>query len=149
VVIVGTDFSAPAAAAVEKARLLARRLDEEVEIVHVSQCVDPERWEPGAAEREWLDAIGEPAERVTIRRGTPWVELVRIAEERQASMIVVGSHGRSGFQPVALGATVARLALLSSRPTLLVSESPLVRAASPSPRSDELFPTVDRASGKR
>ena len=48
------------------------------------------------------------------------MELVRVAGERGAQMIVVGTHGRSGFQPVALGSTAARLALLSPRPTLLV-----------------------------
>jgi nucleotide-binding universal stress UspA family protein len=122
-VIVGTDFSPAAASAVRKARTLAKRLNEDLEIVHVCQSGSPDPWSPDAAEEEWLAAIGEPVARITIRRGTPWVELVRIAEEREAFAIVVGTHGLTGFHTIALGATAARLALISPRPTLLVGES--------------------------
>lgn len=126
--IVGTDFSSTAARAVEKAREFARCLNEDLEIVHVRQSARPGTWLPDSRERAWLERIGVPAARITIRTGTPWVELVRVSDEKDARLIVVGTHGRSGFQSLALGTTAARLVLLSSRPTLLVSESLARRA---------------------
>jgi nucleotide-binding universal stress UspA family protein len=128
-VIVGVDFSAASARAVDKARALATRMNAEVEIVHVRQSPRPGAWSPDPEEADWLAAVGEPASRITLRVGTPWVELVKVADERRALLIVVGTHGRSGFQSLALGTTAARLALLSPRPTLLVGESPVRRAA--------------------
>jgi nucleotide-binding universal stress UspA family protein len=122
-VIVGTDFSTTAASAVDRARTLAKCLRRDIEIVHVRQPPRLGAWLPDAAEREWLMSIGELASRITIRTGTPWVELVRVAEEREALIIVVGTHGRTGGQSLALGTTAARLALLSTRPTVLVGES--------------------------
>lgn len=128
-VIVGTDFSRSAARALAKARALALELDEQVEIVHVRQSRHPDAWSPDEIERDWLREVGEPGGKITIRYGTPWVELVRIADERGARMIVVGTHGRSGFHTLALGTTATRLALLSPHLTMLVSESLLRRTA--------------------
>jgi nucleotide-binding universal stress UspA family protein len=128
-IIVGTDFSSTAALAVSKAQALAQRLGETLEVVHVVQEPRPGSWEPDPVERSWLKAVGEAAHRITIRHGTPWVELVRVADERGAFMIVVGTHGRSGFHTMALGTTASRLALLSPRPTILVSESLLRRVS--------------------
>jgi nucleotide-binding universal stress UspA family protein len=88
--------------------------------------------------RSWLEAIGVPASAVTVRRGTPWVELVRVAEDRGAKVIVVGTHGRSGFQPIALGSTATRIALLSPRPTVLVGDHP-ARAAAWTAGSNDVF----------
>jgi nucleotide-binding universal stress UspA family protein len=57
---------------------------------------------------------------VVVRSGTPWLEIVRYAQERPAEVVVVGTHGSTGFQPLSLGATAGRLAILSPRPVLLV-----------------------------
>jgi nucleotide-binding universal stress UspA family protein len=48
---------------------------------------------------------------------------VRYAHEIMPAMIVVGSHGTSGFQPLSLGSTAARLAVLSPFPVLVVTAS--------------------------
>jgi nucleotide-binding universal stress UspA family protein len=119
-IIVGTDFSATALFALSEARALAKRLNTDVEVVHVRQIAREAEWEPSEDERMWLIA-GRVAEfNVEVRRGTAWVELVRIASEWRAHLIVIGTHGQSGFQPLGLGSTAQRLVLLSPIPTVLV-----------------------------
>jgi nucleotide-binding universal stress UspA family protein len=134
--IVGTDFSASAAGALDEARNLAGDLDVSVEVVHVLQRHISPAWSPDVHERNWLLAADVPETEVTVRLGTVWVELVRIARERSARLIVVGAHGQSGFQPVALGSTAARLALLSPLPILLVGSREHA-AEEAVPRTDE------------
>jgi nucleotide-binding universal stress UspA family protein len=58
---------------------------------------------------------------VRLRHGEPWVELVKFAEEVGATLVVAGTHGRSGFQPFRLGTTAAAVALRCRAPVVLVS----------------------------
>ena len=121
--IVGTDFSTPAAMALAEARALAGELRLGVAVVHVRPGHDTGMWEPDTSAKAWLRiASVRGDELMVIRRGTPWVELVRIAREQRARMIVVGTHGRSGFQPISLGSTASRLALLAPLPVVLVGQ---------------------------
>lgn len=130
-IIVGIDFSPTAAVAVAEARVLAERLECALEVVHVREALRPVPWAPCGEELAWLDGADLDAVEVTVRRGTVWVELVRVAAERRADLIVIGTHGRTGFQPVALGTTAARLALLSPRPIVLVGSRELRPRESP------------------
>jgi len=119
VVVVGIDFSEAARAACSAACDLARATGSCIQLVHVA---DSER-RPGpdsATVREWLaDDAAEDVE-IHCREGTPWVELLRHAEAENARFIVVGSHGASGFQPLAPGSTTARLLTRSTIPVLVV-----------------------------
>lgn len=120
-ILVGLDFSEGSARALAEARQLGRKLGLEVRALHVAEGFPA----PGAGgrvpERPELAAVdGAPVE---VRHGYPWVELVRYAHEILPAMIVVGSHGTSGFQPLALGSTAARLAVLSPFPVLVVTAS--------------------------
>lgn len=120
-VLVGIDFSEGAARAVVEARKLAEWLGGDVVPVYVHAGFREREWQPGPEQVAWLDALSLDAGSVVVRRGLPWVELVRQAESGCAAMIVAGSHGASGFQPVALGSTAARLAIFSPYPVVLVS----------------------------
>ena len=122
-VIVGTDFSSVSARALMKARALAGRLGDELEIVHVrhaSPIVD--LWVPAEDELAWLRTADTAPESITILSGTPWVELARFAEEKRADIIVVGTHGSRGYHTLSVGTTATRLALLSPCLTLLVGQ---------------------------
>ena len=57
---------------------------------------------------------------VRTRSGVPWVEVARRARESGAVLVVVGSHGGSGFQPLALGSTAVKLALQAPCPVVVV-----------------------------
>lgn len=48
--------------------------------------------------------LGVPEQRQWLETGSPKLEIVRVAEENRADLIVVGSHGRHGFA-LLLGST--------------------------------------------
>ncbi|HYX22918.1 MAG TPA: universal stress protein, partial [Thermoanaerobaculia bacterium] len=37
------------------------------------------------------------------RTGYPWEEIVRVLEERRADLVVLGTHGRRGFEHLMVG----------------------------------------------
>jgi nucleotide-binding universal stress UspA family protein len=126
VVLVGTDFSALAAQALEEGRRLAARLGLVIELLHVREGLRRNgTWTPEPAQEQWLRAAGIPTEAVVVRSGIPWLEIVRYTHERPTGMVVVGTHGSTGFQPVALGGTAARLAIMSPRPVVLIGPKAL------------------------
>jgi nucleotide-binding universal stress UspA family protein len=129
VVLVGTDFSEAAGNAMAEARVLSLRLGGSLRLLHVTERTSSGPWQPDGRAVDWLMRANSPAASVETRSGTPWVELARFADECGAALVVVGTHGRTGFQTVALGTTAARLTLLSPRPVLLVSGRPAPRAA--------------------
>jgi nucleotide-binding universal stress UspA family protein len=56
-----------------------------------------------------------------VRSGSPvWRQIVAAAEERDASLIAIGSHGRSGLAYLALGSVAASVAQHSKRSVLIV-----------------------------
>jgi nucleotide-binding universal stress UspA family protein len=120
-VLVGTDFSPIAARALEEGRRLAGRLGMDIEVLHVREGSRRSLpWAPDPAVGSWLQGAGVPTDALVVRSGTPWLEIVRYAQERPTGMVVVGTHGATGYQPLALGATAARLAIMSPRPVVLV-----------------------------
>lgn len=46
---------------------------------------------------QWAQETGVPAERVHVLTGNPAFEIRRLADELQADLIVIGSHGRHGL----------------------------------------------------
>lgn len=124
--MVGVDFSDTSGCALLEARRLARLLNARVSVIHV--VPDPFRvpWEPDERATMWLRTYSASTLDIEPRCGRTWSELARAAEERGAAAIVVGSHGTSGYQPVALGSTATGLSLLAPCPVVLVG-----------PRADE------------
>jgi nucleotide-binding universal stress UspA family protein len=80
----------------------------------------------GPANRAGLHAAGE------LRAGNPAPEIVRAAQEHGADLIVVGTHGRTGFQRFVLGSVAETVLRRAPCPVLTVP----VRA---SDRPDPLF----------
>ena len=60
------------------------------------------------------------AARCIIRHGIPFQETLRVAEEEDCGLIVLGSHGRSALREVFTGSTFENVARLSRRPVLVV-----------------------------
>ncbi|MDP2959402.1 MAG: universal stress protein [Longimicrobiales bacterium] len=118
--MVGVDFSEGSAGALQTGRALAGLGGSQVCVVHVRR----ERsapWRPGRSETAWMREHRVDPETVRLRHGEPWVELVKLAEEVGATLVVAGTHGRSGFQPFRLGTTAANVALRCRAPVVLVS----------------------------
>jgi nucleotide-binding universal stress UspA family protein len=122
-----TDFSEPARLALLKAAELARRLDADLELLHVhtlppgvgaDMLVTPADLgeaalaEPEKAMASWRDEAERLAGRAvgsTVVAGDSAGEIVRIARERAIDLVVVGTHGRTGLRRFVLGSVAERV----------------------------------------
>jgi nucleotide-binding universal stress UspA family protein len=120
-VVVGTDFSDSAGVALAEARRLASLLSARLDVVHVVDGHPAAGWGEEGEAGEWLRAAGLDPAGLVIRFGSPWVELARYAADVSPTLVVVGSHGRSGYQPLSLGSTATRVSMHARCPVVLVS----------------------------
>jgi nucleotide-binding universal stress UspA family protein len=134
-----TDFSDTSMRAFEAAATLARRFGAKILLVYV----DEDRLPPLVIEymavgvEEILDQQRESAaERLAelartrfdasiavetlVALGTPHVEIVRLAEEREADLVVMATHGRGFISHAILGSTAERVLRRSPCPVLIV-----------------------------
>jgi nucleotide-binding universal stress UspA family protein len=66
-----------------------------------------------------LAAEGVPA-RAVVKVGVAWEEIVRLAAEEQAAMIVMGTQERSGLERLLLGSVAERVIRRAPCPVLTV-----------------------------
>ena len=74
-------------------------------------------------------ACGFEAQSVAERGDSIWQRIVQSAEEHDASIIVLGAHGRTGSQLVASGSVAVAAAEHTARPVLIVHAPPRRLAA--------------------
>jgi len=55
--------------------------------------------------------------------GTPVTRILEIAKKKQASMIIIGSHGRTGLSHLLVGSKAERVVQLSPIPVTVVKSS--------------------------
>src|ERR1051326_4819562 len=101
--LIATDFSPSSAAAFEEARWLGEQLGITPEILHGAEDNAADEWRHHPSARLWLATTGLEESAVITRSGIPWVEIVRRAQETGAALLIIGSHGQSGFHPLRLG----------------------------------------------
>jgi nucleotide-binding universal stress UspA family protein len=137
-ILVPVDFSVGSERAVEKAAELARVMDASVELMHVYQLpvfalpdssitVSPtyiadltDRAQRALEKhREVLQADGIDAS-TKLMEGMPAQAIVDHASEISAEMIVMGTHGHSGFKRFLLGSTAERVVRMATVPVLSV-----------------------------
>ena len=137
VILVPTDFSEAAEAALGPARSLARDLGARLVIMHVI-AIEPylDGTMAGeidhSADRHTLDAMRDrldgpdlkyPVE-TWLRRGRAGEEILRVAAELECDLIVMGTHGRSGVGRLLLG-NVAEFVMPRADCAVLVAKQPL------------------------
>lgn len=148
-ILVPTDFSADAAAAVDYAFWLASRSQSTLVFVHVMEptvySVDFVLSHPEISaeiRRGAIAAFGQLVETAKNRgiaaeyalvAGRPFTEIAQVAGERRADLIVMGTHGRTGLAHALLGSTAERVVRLAPCPVLTVKASPEHPAAQPEP----------------
>jgi nucleotide-binding universal stress UspA family protein len=123
-VVVGTDFSDTAGVALAEARRLALLLCTDVVVVHVADGQSAGSVLEGAdapTASGWLRSVGLTPDRLVVRNGSAWVELARYSAEVSPALVVVGTHGRSGYQPLTMGSTASRISLHARCPVVVVS----------------------------
>lgn len=133
-IVVATDFSHTSDAALRLATMLARDTRAKLHIVHVSEP-RPAYTVAGVyaslpAGNEFADAYrqlqevrpsdsGVPCEhRLLI--GAPADEIVKYAQEQQADMIVIGSHGRTGLGRLLLGSVAEAIVRQAGCPVMTI-----------------------------
>jgi len=140
-IVVPTDFSSCSEEAWTVARRLATALGAELILVHV--FVEGPLWSETpfnagrtrqifAEGRQWvgakLDEWAKPAQaaglqvRVAMRDGVPHAEIVALATDERAALIVLGTHGRGGLDRALLGSVADRVVRLATCPVLTVRE---------------------------
>jgi len=136
-ILVPIDFSEPSKRALKLASQVAGNFDANLTLVHV--CETPAyagvsgsspdfiaSLEKSAARA--LEEIVEPLRRKlpgttsVIRTGIPWQEILLAARDANADLIVVGTHGRTGFARAWLGSVAEKVVRLSHIPVLTVRE---------------------------
>ena len=135
-----TDFSTASAPAFAEALALARQERAELRLVHVMTppamfledsylSARTFRELQSQARRAVEDRLARLLARARragvragadVREGLPADEIVRAARRRRADLIVVGTHGRSGFARAILGSVAARVVTLARCPVLTV-----------------------------
>jgi nucleotide-binding universal stress UspA family protein len=140
-ILVTTDFSDTSHRAFEPARTLARRFDAKILLAYVEEDRLPplvieymavgvedilSRQADRAAERlaECMREHFGDLERVEplVAMGSPHIEIVRLAEEHGADLIVMATHGRGFITHAILGSTAERVLRRAGCPVLVVRD---------------------------
>ena len=140
-IVVPTDFSSCAEEAWTKAQQLAHAFESELVLVHVldeptfyaaapfARRVGQEVYATGRRRAEeqlehWVEkarASGLEA-RAQLRVGVPHREIVEVAADERADLVVIGTHGRGGLSRAVLGSVADRVIRLAPCPVLSVRE---------------------------
>lgn len=134
--LVPIDFSGPSLKALEKALGLAEEFGAKVTLLHVIETVSvpefatypnlPTNDQVAAAKVE-LAALAKDhgcdeatVGGVKVRTGVPFREITNAARALRADMIVIATHGYTGFKHVLLGSTAERVVRYADCPVLVV-----------------------------
>jgi nucleotide-binding universal stress UspA family protein len=135
-ILVPTDFSEHSRQAIKYACALAERFSAELHLLNVVQPLAlstpyagalPEEvmYPVPAAEKEMSELADPGFEQAagvqrTVCTGTPFVEIVRYAREKDVDLIVMGTHGRGGLVHALIGSVAEKVVRKSPCPVLTV-----------------------------
>lgn len=138
-ILTAIDFSENSEYAFDYALTLAKQFNAELTILHViNEPVDlrgfyvphisfeqlEKEIEEGANKMMEKFCVSRMADfsnyQTTIVSGIPYEEIIRKAEEIGASLIVVGTHGRTGLDHIIFGSTAERVVRSASCPVLTI-----------------------------
>ena len=144
-VVVGIDFSELGNSALDEAiALAAERFEATLHVVHVAESEGPllRMTLPGGArsltKQEAMDFLTEhvkkhlaerradeldlPDDRaeVHVRVGVPSDELTQVASDKNADLVVVGTHGRTGLSRILLGSVAEATVRKAACPVLVI-----------------------------
>ena len=125
-VLCPTDLSPAANVALPYALSMARQYDATLFIQYISELEKPESREEvmkrvPALEEHHPEAKEVNVEIIIDRDVEPSNSIIRFAEDRDVSMIVMSTHGRRGLRRVYIGNNTAEVVRQSTRPVLTVT----------------------------
>lgn len=136
-IVLPTDFSEASMAALDWARKMAAQLDAELHVITIVQS--PVIFQPTvsvsyptledlrgegmkrlkAFEKEHLGGLDQKTE-LAVMTGRASDEIVRYAEETDATMIVMATHGHSGLAHIIIGSTTENVVRHATCPVLSI-----------------------------
>ena len=134
-ILVPTDFGEPAQRALDVAIELAAKFEASIILLHVYPVVMPATYDDAfawpleqieEAARKTLDArvaaakARRPGCEGMLKAGAASVEIVSVANQCKADLIVMGTHGRRGMSHLMLGSVAERVVRTSLVPVLTV-----------------------------
>jgi len=142
------DFSEPSTVALRAAFMLARWYDADVVVPYIAQLSLPpapfapvppitltneERERTRVQLQRFVEDAGPGDVRVDteVREGSVVDDILRLADEQPADLIVMGTHGRTGFDHLLVGSVTERVLRKSDRPVLTVRGGDAVVPESP------------------
>jgi nucleotide-binding universal stress UspA family protein len=150
-ILVPTDGSDPAAAAARHARLLADALDAEIHVLSVvsgdgGRAPGSEDDRPAidrAAERgeDTARVAGDRVGETDVREGDPAEEIVAAAEAVGATLITMGTHGRTGVRRFVAGSVTEQVTRLADVPVFTVRTDSNTGSDTPDDYERILLPT--------
>jgi len=135
-ILVGIDFSECSLNALRHAAQLAQKIDGEIVMLWVNRVAndndiikhDQDLIEFGAKQRfnelvgEYEPVVGEGKVKCMIKQGRVYEVMMDVCSELKPLLVIVGSHGNSGFQERFIGSNAFRMALLLNVPTIIIRE---------------------------
>jgi universal stress protein E len=131
--LVATDLSHRAEAAIARSVELALRLRARLTLLHVVEHDQPDRYVAREL-KQANDALAEESYRlrnetgceiaVRVVAGDPFEKIGNIATEEDADLIVLGRHRRRPLRDLFVGTTVERVIWRGTHPVLMVKEDP-------------------------
>lgn len=144
-ILAATDLSAPARHATARAARLAQQVGAELDLIHVlnqgtldelrmlvglqAEPIEQRILDHARQELARLAAGGEtpaePAAGLHLATGAVLGEVLKCADAVQADLLVLGARGESYMRHMLLGSTAERLLRKTSRPILVVKQTPI------------------------
>ena len=140
-ILVPTDFGAASAAALAVALTLASKFDAEVTLLHtweipahpstdhaagsidLADIMEKDATGALAAALEHLQA-SLPRAKSVLKMGLPWQEIISAVQDLKVDLVVMGTHGRRGFNHLVLGSIAEKVVRLCPVPVLTVRGAP-------------------------
>jgi len=134
-----TDYSNGARAAMDHAISLAKDYHAKLILLYVIQDISIAEWyipssisageliedmQKSAWQEmdKWFSEVSKQVKDVEkmVVRGVPFVEIIQTAKERNADLIVIGTHGRTGIDHMLFGSTAEKVVRKAACPVLTV-----------------------------
>jgi nucleotide-binding universal stress UspA family protein len=135
-ILFATDFSPASEAALKYATALARDSGARLLILHVEELPTPyaggemmlpQPEYPNPEIRKMLEAVLPTDKNVAYEHhlvlGTGAEDIVRVATEEKADLIVIGTHGRTGLKRVLMGSVAEAVMRHANCPVLTLKQS--------------------------
>jgi nucleotide-binding universal stress UspA family protein len=135
-ILFATDFSPASETALEYATALARDSGALLIIAHVEEMPMPyaggemyfaQPEYPNPEVRRMLEAVVPPDKTVKFEHrlvmGVAADDIVRVADEEKAELIVIGTHGRTGLMRVLMGSVAESVMRYAKCPVLTVKQA--------------------------